>query len=416
MKIAKEKKNYYCILGEGLFNQTGLDLLGITSITPLFLSAYGASLGLIGMLTTIQGIAQAIVPLLSGGFAARAKSKRKVSMMGNGIARTMIFLIPASLLFGLPHNAIVSIFSCTFVLLVSLSPMTGLIWNYLLNDCLSTLDRPKLLGVIFAASGIVSLGTSNLIKVIRDSTVLPDNMKYFYIFGLAGLFMSTSVLWFLPLKENRNDTAINKVFRVKDYMASLALCFRNKSFNRAVSANAFSYMSMVLNAFLYIYAANSLKLQPYLISNMIIVQTVGQITGGVITGQVSARFGVKRMLIMSECAGLLIPLLELLCTGLKNAYPAMCVSVFLFGFVRSGMMGYNNYIFEVVEKDRLIFHMVTKGLVLLPVSFLSTVAGIYIQGHSPVPVLMVQAAAACTAIFLCLRLKLVSRNSTEITV
>jgi len=416
LKIAKGKKNYYCILGEGLFNQTGSDLMSITSIMPLFLAAYGASLGLIGMLTTLQGVTQAIVPFLSGGFVARAKSKRRISIVGNGISRTMIFLIPASLLFGLPHSAVVSIFICTFVLLVSISPMTGLTWNYLLNDCLSTLDRPKLLGVIFVTSGIVSLGTSNLVKVIRDSKALPENMKYFYIFGLAGLFMATSVLWFLPLRENRCDTAANKVFCVKDYMASLALCFKNKSFNRAVSANAFSYMSMVLNAFLYIYAVNGLKLQSHLISNMIIVQTVGQIAGGVITGKVSARFGVKRMLIMSECAGLFIPLLEILCMGLKNAYPAMCVCVFLFGFVRSGMMGYNNYIIEVVERDRIIFHMVTRGLVLMPVSFLSTAAGIYIQGHSMAPLQMLQAAASCTAIFLCMRLKLVSRDSTEITV
>ena len=416
MKIVKKKRNYYCILGEGLFNQTGLDLLGITSITPLFLLSYGASLGLIGMLTTVQGVAQAIMPLLSGGFAARAKSKRRISIMGNGIARTMIFLIPASLLLGLPNSTVVSVFVVTFVLLVLVSPMTGLIWNYLLNDCLSILDRPKLLGVIFAASGIVSLGTSNLIKVIRDSTALPDNMKYFYIFGLAGLFMSASVLWFLPLRENTGNIAANKVFSLKNYTASLALCFKNKNFNRIVSANVFSYMSMVLNAFLYIYAANGLKLQSHLISNMIIVQTVGQIAGGVITGQVSARLGVKRMLIMNECAGLFIPLLGMLCMGLKNAYPVMCLCVFLFGFVRSGSMGYNNYILEVVEKDRIIFHMGTRGLVLLPVSFVTTAAGIYIQRHSMAPVQILQATASCVAIFLCLRLKLVSRNSTEISI
>ena len=79
-------------------------------------------------------------------------------------------------------------------------------------------------------------------------------------------------------------------------------------------------------------------------------------------------------------------------------------------------MGYNNYIIEVVEKDRIIFHMVTRGLVLLPVSFVTTAAGIYIQGHSMAPVQILQATASCVTIFLCLRLKLVSRNSTEISI
>lgn len=228
-------------MGEGLFNQTGLDLLGITTIAPLFLSSFGASLGLIGMLTTLQGATHSIVPLLSGGFAARAKSKRRVSIVGNGIARTMMFLIPASLLLGLPNSTVIGVFIATFTLLVLVSPITGLIWNYLLNDCLSTLDRPKLLGVIFAASGIVSLGTSNLIKVIRDSTELPDNMKYFYIFGLAGLFLSTSVLWFLPLKESRCETTANKVFSVKEYLNSLTMCFKNK----------------ILSGYFYVFAATA---------------------------------------------------------------------------------------------------------------------------------------------------------------
>lgn len=45
MENSKGKTNCRCILGEGLFNLTGLDLLGLNSITQLFLSAYGASLG-----------------------------------------------------------------------------------------------------------------------------------------------------------------------------------------------------------------------------------------------------------------------------------------------------------------------------------------------------------------------------------
>lgn len=416
MKSFSAKKNYYCILGEGLFNLTGLDMLGLSSITPLFLSTYGASLGLIGMLTTAQGVAQAIMPLLSGGLAARAKSKRKVSLVGNGASRSLMLLIPASLLFGLPRGYEVIVFVCVFLLWVSIQPITGLVWNYLLNDCLSTLDRPKLLGANFTIAGIISLGTSSLIKAIRDSATLPDSMKYFYIFGLAAFFLSTSVLWFLPLRESGETAASAMAFRVKDYASALARCFKNKDYKKVIGANIFSNTSMVLNAFLYIYAANVLRLQTNLVSNLIILQIVGQIVGGIVTGQVSSRLGVKHMLMMSETAGLIVPLLEIFCTGMKNPYPAMGAAVFFFGFFRSGsMMGYSNYIIEVVEKDSLIFHMVTRGRLLLPVSFLSTAAGLFIQSHSMVPVFFVQSAVSAAAIFLCLRLRLVDRNRIEQT-
>ena len=180
-----------------------------------------------------------------------------------------------------------------------------------------------------------------------------------------------------------------------------------------MSANVASYISIVLNAFFYIFAANILKLPSVLISNMIIVQTAGQIVGGFVTAQVSARFGVKRLLVLSECVGLFVPLLEIFSLGIKDAYPVMLVGVFLLGFARNGWMGYTNYILEVVEKDNLIFHIVTRGLLLLPISFLSTGAGLYIQNHSILPVFLLQVAAACVAIFLCMRLRLVSRKPVE---
>lgn len=413
LQITREKLNYYCILFEGLFNLMGYDLLGITSITPLFLSEYGASLGLIGLLTTIQGVSQAVMPLLSGGFAARTKSKRRISLAFNGYSRTSVLLIPAMLLLGLPHGAVVGIFVAVFVLLVTASPIAGLAWNYLLNDCVTPRDRPRLLGVIFALSGVVSFGSSNLIKVIRDSDTLPGDMKYFYIFGFAGLALTASVLCFLPLKENRHPEPESRSFCVKDYLSSLARCFQNRDFARLTRANIFSYASAVLNAFIYIYASQGLKLQTNLVSNMIIFQTVGLIAGGIVTGQVSSRFGVKRMLVLIECAGIFIPLLELLSTCLKTPYPAMCACVFLLGFVRSGQLGYTNYIIEVVDKEKMIFHMVAKGLALLPVSFLSTLAGLYIQAHPMAPVFVIQVAASATAIFMCTRLRLVNRDGAE---
>jgi MFS family permease len=416
VKQFKGNINYFCILFEGIFNLMGYDLLGIASIVPLFLSEYGASLGFIGMLTTIQGISTALVPLLFGGFAAKARSKKRFSILLNGCSRGLVLLVPAALLCNLSNGAIIGVFMFVFVLLFMAAPLTGLTWNYLLNDCIGMRERPKLLGVLFAMSGVVSFGTSNLIKVIRDSSSLPSNMKYFYIFGFAAVAMCISVLCFVPLRENHTQDTQPQAFKVKEYLSSLATCFHNRDFNKLVRANVFSYISVVLNSFIYIYAERTLKLESNLISNMIIFQTVGLIAGGIVTGQVSARFGVKRMLVLVECAGLFIPLVALLCGTLTNPYPLMCLCVALFGFIRSGQLGYTNYIIEVVEKEKLIFHMVAKGLLLLPLSFLSTFAGLYIQSHWMAPIFIVQAAASLAAILMCTKLRLVSREQIKISI
>lgn len=76
-KKAKNQQltNYRCILLEGLFNTLGTDILGISTIVPLFLAEFGASLTLIGSLSTMHQAVSALVPLLSGGFIAAAASK-----------------------------------------------------------------------------------------------------------------------------------------------------------------------------------------------------------------------------------------------------------------------------------------------------------------------------------------------------
>ncbi len=70
-----KKRNYYCILFEGLFNTLGTDVLGMTTIVPLFLAEFGASLTLIGSLSSMQSILHGITPLLAGGFYRRGSQQ-----------------------------------------------------------------------------------------------------------------------------------------------------------------------------------------------------------------------------------------------------------------------------------------------------------------------------------------------------
>ena len=404
------KVNYNCILFEGIANTMGIYLLGITTIVPLFLMEYGASLGLIGLITTFQSVAGALVPLFFGGIVARAVSKKNLSILVNGLTRGAILLVPLALLLGLPNPAIVAVLLFGLMALFLGGPFTGLSWNYLLNDCIDTNARPKLLGILFTTSGMIAFASSYFIKFIRDSISLQSNMKYFYIFGMAAIALASSVLFYIPLKESRQPITERIRLSIREYLGSLVTSFSNKDFRKLIWASVFSNIAFVLNAFLFVYADRDLALAPNLVSNLVIFQTIGIILGGIVTGQVSSRFGVKRMLLVIECMSLLIPVCAILCLFVGNPYVPICFSVSLLGFIRSGQLGYNNYIIEVVDKDKLITHMISKGLALLPMSFLSTAAGLYVQRHSMLPIFTIQIVASVFSIFMCSRLRLIKRE------
>ena len=317
-------RNYYCILFEGLFNTLGTDVLGMTTIVPLFLAEFGASLTLIGSLSSMQSILHGITPLLAGGFIAAAVSKKSLSLLLNGISRGAILLIPFLLLLRFPDSVIVGAFFMVMLLYFCFQSMSGIIWNHLLGDCVTGRRRGQLAGTLFAISGFITFISSNLVKIIRDSPELDRRTKYGIIFGLAGILLTSSVLCFIPLREEPVGASPKEERNVKVYLSELFRCFRNRDFNWLLITNCLSHTSSMINTFIYLYAQNFLRLPSTQVSTLLVIQTLGVIAGGFSTGRVSSRFGCKRMLIFAESLGLLVPVCSL--TAMHTQFPffTMC--------------------------------------------------------------------------------------------
>lgn len=403
----RSQLNYYCIMLEGLFNTLGADILGVSTIVPLFLSDFGAGTGLIGSLATLHSIAGATVPLLSGGLIAAAASKRKISLTFNGISRGLILLIPVILLLGLPNEWIIVCFMGVMLVYFFCQPITGTAWNYLLGACVEPQNRGKLMGTLFAISGFITFGSSNIIKLIRETGDFTPSQRYALIFGLAGVLLSISVLFFIPLKEKNTGQEKKEAVMPKAYLRSLMGCFRNRDFRRLIVTNVFSQSSTLINAFIYVYAQNVLMLGTKEISNLLVIQTVGIVLGGFTTGRISSRFGTKRMLMAVECLGLGIPLLELISGGVDAPFWLMAVAVFLMGFSRSGYMGYQTHLLEVVPPEKSVYYIVSKSVAMLPLSLISMGVGLYMEHFSITPVFVIQMLLCLCAVFCASRLKLI---------
>lgn len=394
----QEWLNGQCIMMEGLFNTLGNDIIGMSTIVPLFLTYLGASLSVIGAMTTVQQIFGAIVPLLCGGIVAAAKSKRSFSMLLNGISRGAFLLIPLGILLGLSNEAMLVLFLCIIAVYALCQPITGLTWNYLLGDCVPNERRGKLLGTLYALSGIITFLSSTIIKGIRANPALSELNQYAAIFALGGFLMACSVLFYIPLREKTQGSGAKEERSFRHYLAQLRSCYDNRLFRKVIATNICSQIALSINAFFYIYAQNVLGLTANQISNLIVVQTLGLMLGGFVTGRISDRFGLKRMLQTIETLGLLVPALGLAAGKLEAPFWAAATAVFVIGFTKSGLIGYQAYILEIVPSEQSVYHNVAKSLALLPFSFANVVMGVVITRFSNNVAFVVQIVFACLAL------------------
>ncbi len=399
----QEQINYACIMLEGLFNTLGHDIIGATTIIPLFLADLGASMRVIGGLSTMRQIISAVTPLLFGGVVAAARSKRNLSIAVNGAGRGAILLVPLLLLLGLTGQTMIALFFGIMFVFHLCQPITGISWNYLLGNCVGADKRGRLLGTLFGVSGAITLFSSLIIKGIRASS-LTAMSQYTVIFTLGGALMVASVLCYVPLKENPAPPTPREERNPRAYLTALVSCFRNRDYNWAIAANACSSMSSAVSAFFFLFAQNTLAFTPDAVSNLLIAQTLGIMAGGFTAGRVSSRFGVKRMLLMAEGIAALVPVLGLLSLSLGWAFAF--AAVFLIGFTRGGMIGYQAYILEVADPGRSIYFIVAKSMALLPFSFVSVAVGAYLETHPMWHLFWFQLAACLLTVACATRLRL----------
>jgi predicted MFS family arabinose efflux permease len=399
---AANRRNSLCLTLEGGFNVLATDMLGIASVVPLFLQEYGAGPVVIGMLPALQTGAALLVPLLLGNFVSGLKSKKRFNVTMNGVFRPSVLLIALALLLLQDKAAVVAVFIAVIVFFFLNQSATGLAWNHLLAASIRPQDRGALMGRLFALSGAASFLSSFLIKAMLDSEGMAPNLRYAAIFGMAGVAYVCSILSLAPLRENTDAGGSISAATLRGYAGYVVENLTNPAFRRLMLVNALSVVAACSNAFLYVYAQNAAGLPIAAVSVMIVVQTTGQVFSGLLLGRVSKRFGNKYVILLSECFAALIPAFMLAAWLLPQHAAALCLAAaFCFGFRRGGDMGYNTYLYGIVEPRKVIYGIVAKSSLLFPVSFAGMLAG-YVIGHTGyLPVFFVQFAASALALLCC---------------
>ena len=405
-KVISDNRNGLCVMMEGMFNHLGIDILDMTTIIPLFLSFLGANLQMIGAVTTIRTILSSFVPLLLGDFVAATRSKRRFSLIYNGTSRGSMLLIAFLLLFDFSHETILIAFFVIIIYYSFCQPLTGLAWNYLIGAYMPPDKRATMLGILYSVSGVLIFLSSWIIKLIRSNPLLSEKMQYGWIFLIGGFFVATSAWWYLLMKEKQTDTEKPKAIHGKAYLLELLTCYKNYHFRQILYVNLFISISNSVNTFFFLFVQDTLHLPQESISNLIVVQTFGVMVGGFLTGWVSQRFGVKRMLMLLAILGLLVPAFGI--WAMNGGAPMLCsaLALIIIGFMKGGQIGYSSYILEIVPNEKTVYHMVARNLAMIPFSFASIMIGGIITQWGNQPVFLIQLLVCLGACWFTNRLEL----------
>ena len=374
---------------EGLFNALGNDIIGMTTIVPLFLSMLGAGSGLIGVMNTGQNILLSLIPILTGFLVTRARSKRALSMLLNGIGRSVILLIPLGIVLGLSDRAELLLFFAVMLVHYLLSPITGTAWSYLLGVCVSDERRNRLIGRLYSISGVITFMSGWVIKLVRASAIGED-MQYAIIFVLGGTIMTVSVLFYIPLKEPQPKQKTVSSIGFGNYLKGLVSCFREKDFRHFLYSSMATQVVANISAFFFLFAQNTLRLDAATISNLIIMQTIGLVVGGFSGGEVSSRFGVRFTLCAVRVLELIVPVCALLSAAGWLSVGCAYAAVLIIGVTNGTALYYQLYMLELVPSETSMLHIIARSLTALPCSLTSVLIGIMADCFSFVPVFQIQ--------------------------
>jgi len=399
-KVKTEKLNFFCLLFEGAFNILGMNLLGMTTIVPIFLQSYGANMKIIGFVSALTISLPMIIPLFVGNLVTGTKSKKNFIIRVNSFSRTSILIMVPILLFNLNSKIVI----WTFIAVISFffigQAASGLAWMDVFARTISIEKRGKLLGILQIIAGFASVVASLFIKAILDNVTMSSNLKYAIILGLPGTLFIFTLFAMLPLREDLKGICLNKAKNLRDYVKSLSVCIKNKSFKLMTMTVMAGTVASTGISFMFLFAKNDLHLHTNQISNMIVIQTIGIIVGGALWGKICVKFGSRHVIRLSEILAIFIPILSLLCFLIKNPFLVMYTITFLIGIKNAGMIGYMNYLIEVTEENLRVYSMVVRSTLTFPLAFLNLFAGILVDKAGMAPLFFLQImASAITVIF-----------------
>ena len=371
-----ERRNFFSALWHGAFLALGMALTQPATVVAAFVADLTGSTIWVGGLATVLTVAGALPQL----FVARWVEPRPYKMPYLMLA---IYLRVASwsALAGLTYAIGASrprLLAWALVGLLAIfyagGGLGGVPYTDIIGKVIPQARRGAFFGGRQALAGPLAVGAALLVQRVLADMAYPTN--YALLFGLAALSLLVASLGFWLIREPPRADADGKVPSWRVYREQLLRsAYRLRTLIGVQFLTGFSLMVL---PFYVVYARQELGAPPGAIGWFVLAQVLGGALANLIWARLVDRDGSRRMLSVCATISTLTPLLAI---GLARlGWAGLLPVIFLGGATFNGRnVGFSSALLELAPAAERPTYAALNAVLILPVAFLSLVAGVLLQ-------------------------------------
>jgi Major Facilitator Superfamily. len=402
-----KRRNILSMIPEGALIFTAFTFLDASSVISVFIDNLTGSIQLAGAAIALRWICFYIPQFFMGPYVNKTKNlPRLITIIALTLRPLPIVMIPV-LFCGFTPFTTVFILFIVFGAFFAGEGAINIPWWDVFGRTIPSETRGKVLGYQQVLGGILSLASGFVIKFVLDSNSMSFTAKYSIIFGLGGFIALLSALMMPILRDLPRDIQTEAVSLISSLKKFPSYLKNDKAFVNLNIVQLIAGISAAVIPLSILFCKNNFGLNNNHVSTLVYLQIAGTLAGGVTWGALSHRLGNKSVIIASQILGLLLHITALTCILLGKSTPFILLAliVFMAGMYTGNWLGFSNYILDIA-KDRLRpTYVIIYNIFSFPTTLLYYFAGLVAGGAGFVPLYIVGAAAALSALVLSYRLK-----------
>lgn len=383
------RRNFIAGLWHGAFLTLGVSLTQPTTVISAFVADLTGSTIWVGGLMTVLTVAGAIPQL----FVARLVEPRPRKM-----PYLMIAIYLRVISWGILAWSIYVIGGQDPIMLARI--LVGMLAVFYVGgglgaipytDIIGKIIPPNKRGAFFGGMGILagplSVGAAFVARYILANVTYPNN--YALLFGMAAVGLAVASIGFLVIHEPVSENTHQKPQSWAEFQQHLISISRG--LKPLITAQLLTGFSLMVLPFYVVYAREQLGAPADSVGWFLLAQVLGGSLSSFVWGRIVDTSGSRRMLFLCAIISTMIPLFAIV-LGLLS-WMALLPVFFFAGAVFNGRkVGFQSALLEISPAAERSTYAGLNAVLILPVAFLSLVAGLLLQYWS-YPVLFLIASA-----------------------
>ena len=383
------RRNFIAGLWHGAFLTLGVSLTQPTTVISAFVADLTGSTIWVGGLMTVLTVAGAIPQL----FVARLVEPRPRKM-----PYLMIAIYLRVISWGILAWSIYVIGGQDPIMLARI--LVGMLAVFYVGgglgaipytDIIGKIIPPNKRGAFFGGMGILagplSVGAAFVARYILANVTYPNN--YALLFGMAAVGLAVASIGFLVIHEPVSENTHQKPQSWAEFQQHLISISRG--LKPLITAQLLTGFSLMVLPFYVVYAREQLGAPADSVGWFLLAQVLGGSLSSFVWGRIVDTSGSRRMLFLCAIISTMIPLFAIV-LGLLS-WMALLPVFFFAGAVFNGRkVGFQSALLEISPAAERSTYAGLNAVLILPVAFLSLLAGLLLQYWS-YPVLFLIASA-----------------------